>query len=499
MPISSSMIQKRIALVLTSILLLTSCAASEPEPLSSLSQYQTQELKWRDCYGNYQCSSLLVPIDYADLSGGAFSLALLRYQALDQDRRIGSLVVNPGGPGSSGVDYAYSAKYIVSPEILERFDIVGFDPRGVGESAAIKCLNDAETDASFAADPKPDDEAEFALFISDARDYFAKCSENTEHLTNYSTLNSARDLEILRSALGDEQLNFLGKSYGTYLGTLYAELFPESVGRFVLDGAVDPNSNNREAVLGQAIGFESALNAFISNCLNSSSCALTGDLQSARNQVIDLLTNTAITPLESKSGREVTEGLVLLGIASALYDSESGWPVLRDAFKEATLGSGTSFLTLADQYAGRQENGKYLSNENDALQVISCLDQNELETVSTFKKGVAEFAKRAPIFGPYLAYAGLACRYFPNLSSVEQIEIKSLKTKPILIVGTTRDPATPYKWAQSLAKIFEGSILITLDGDGHAGHGRGSTCVDSAVDRYLLTGAMPKSELFCAK
>ena len=493
------MIQKKIAVVLTSILLLTSCAAAEPEPLPSLSQYQTQELKWRDCYGNYQCSSLLVPIDYADLSGGAFSLALLRYQALDQDRRIGSLVVNPGGPGSSGVDYAYSAEYIVSPEILERFDIVGFDPRGVGESAAIKCLNDAETDASFAADPKPDDEAEFALFISDARDYFAKCSENTEHLTNYSTLNSARDLEILRSALGDEQLNFLGKSYGTYLGTLYAELFPESVGRFVLDGAVDPNSNIREAVLGQAIGFESALNAFISNCLNSSSCALTGDLQSARNQVIDLLTNTAITPLESKSGREVTEGLVLLGIASALYDSESGWPVLRDAFKEATLGSGTSFLTLADQYAGRQENGKYLSNENDALQVISCLDQNELETVSTFKKGVAEFAKRAPIFGPYLAYAGLACRYFPNLSSVEQIEIKSLKTKPILIVGTTRDPATPYKWAQSLAKIFEGSILITLDGDGHAGHGRGSTCVDSAVDRYLLTGAMPKSGLFCAK
>ena len=493
------MIQKKIAVVLTSILLLTSCAAAEPEPLPSLSQYQTQELKWRDCYGNYQCSSLLVPIDYADLSVGAFSLALLRYQALDQDRRIGSLVVNPGGPGSSGVDYAYSAEYIVSPEILERFDIVGFDPRGVGESAAIKCLNDAETDASFAADPKPDDEAEFALFISDARDYFAKCSENTENLTNYSTLNSARDLEILRSALGDEQLNFLGKSYGTYLGTLYAELFPESVGRFVLDGAVDPNSNNREAVLGQAIGFESALNAFISNCLNSSSCALTGDLQSARNQVIDLLTNTAITPLESKSGREVTEGLVLLGIASALYDSGSGWPVLRDAFKEATLGSGTSFLTLADQYAGRQENGKYLSNENDALQVISCLDQNELETVSTFKKGVAEFTDRAPIFGPYLAYAGLACRYFPNLSSVEQIEIKSLKTKPILIVGTTRDPATPYKWAQSLAKIFEGSILITLDGDGHAGHGRGSTCVDSAVDRYLLTGATPKSELFCAK
>ena len=493
------MILKKVAVLLASLLFLTSCAATEPEPLSSLSQYETQELKWRDCYGNYQCSSLLVPIDYADLSQGAFTLALLRFQALDQDRRIGSLLVNPGGPGSSGVDYAYNAEYIVSPEILERFDIVGFDPRGVGDSAAIKCLSDAETDASFAADPKPDDEAEFALFISDARDYFAKCSENTKHLINYSTLNSARDLEVLRAVLGDEKLNFLGKSYGTYLGTLFAELFPESVGRFVLDGAVDPNSSNREAVLGQAIGFESALNAFISNCLKISSCALTGDLQSARTQVINLLAKTAITPLESKSGREVTEGLVLLGIASALYDSESGWPVLRDAFKEATLGTGTSFLTMADQYAGRQENGSYLSNENDALQVISCLDQNELETVSVFKKGVAEFSDRAPIFGPYLAYAGLACRYLPNLGRVEQIEIESINTKPILVIGTTRDPATPYKWAQSLAKIFSSALLITLDGDGHTGHGRGSTCVDSAVDRYLLTGITPKSELFCAK
>jgi len=491
------MIQKKITAVLASLLLLTSCGVKEPEPLSSLAQYESQELKWRDCYGNFQCSNLLVPINYADLSVGAFSLALLRYQALDQDRRIGSLVVNPGGPGASGVNYAYNAENIVSNEILERFDIVGFDPRGVGDSAAIKCLNDSETDASFASDSKPDNKTEFALFISDVRDYFAKCAENTKYLNDYSTLNSARDLEILRLVLGDQKLNYLGKSYGTYLGTLYAELFPESVGRFVLDGAVDPNSNNREAMLGQATGFESALNAFISNCLKRSDCALNKDLPTARNQVIELLAKTAITPLQSKSGREVTESLVLVGIASALYDSESDWPVLRNAFKEAILGSGESFLTLADQYAGRQEDGSYLGNENDALQVIDCLDQKEIETISAFKKGVAEFAEKAPIFGPYLAYSGLACRYLPNLDSMEQIEIKSLDTKPILIVGTTRDPATPYKWAQSLAKIFSSSVLITLDGDGHTGHGRGSNCVDSAVDRYLLTGATPKLELFC--
>jgi pimeloyl-ACP methyl ester carboxylesterase len=424
---------------------------------------------------------------------------LLRFQALDQDRRIGSLVVNPGGPGASGINYAYNADLIVSNEILERFDIVGFDPRGVGESAPIKCLSDAETDASFAADSKPDNDTEFAELISDAKDYFAKCAANTEHLTDYSTLNSARDLEILRSVLGDQKLNFLGKSYGTYLATLYAEQFPDKVGRFVLDGAVDPNSSNREAMLGQATGFESALNAFISQCLKRKNCALTGNLLTARTQIVQLLAKTSITPLKSRSGREVTESLVLVGIASALYDSESDWPVLREAFKEATLGRGDSFLTLADKYAGREENGSYPSNENDALQVINCLDQSKLETVSTFKKDVAEFAEKAPIFGPYLAYAGLACRYLPNLDSVEKVEIRKLKTKPILIIGTTRDPATPYKWAQALTKIFSGSVLISLDGDGHTGHGRGSNCVDSAVDRYLLTGATPESELFCAK
>jgi pimeloyl-ACP methyl ester carboxylesterase len=493
------MIKKKIALTLSALLLLTSCASTQPKALSSLSQYQTQVLKWQDCYENYQCSNLLVPIDYLDLNRGSFSLALLRYQALDPDRRIGSLVVNPGGPGSSGVEYAYNAENIVSPELLERFDIVGFDPRGVGESAPIKCLNDAETDKSLAADPKPDDATELALLVSDARDYFAKCVKKTKNLIYYSTLNSARDLELLRSALGDRELNFLGKSYGTYLGTLYAELFPKSVGRFVLDGAVDPTNNNHEAVLGQAIGFDLALDAFITHCLKSNSCALTGDLSSARLQIKELLVKTAITPLKSKSGRIVTEGLVVIGMASALYDSESGWPVLRDAFKEAALGNGESFLTLADQYSGRQSNGRYLSNENDALQVIDCLDQTKLENVFFFKNSAVQFAEKAPIFGPYLAFAGLACRYFPDLSSVEHLDIKKIESNPVLIIGTTRDPATPYKSAQSLSKIFSGSLLITLDGDGHTGHGRGSSCVDSAVDRYFLTGVTPKSPLFCPK
>lgn len=489
---------RNIALALSSLLILTSCS-SNSKPLLTLSEYQMQKIKWHDCYENYQCASIQVPIDYHDLAGGAFSLSLLRYQALDQSRKIGSLVVNPGGPGSSGINYAYNAEYIVSPDILERYDIVGFDPRGVGESAPIKCLTDTETDANLASDPKPDSEAELALLVSDFRDYFQKCAGNTKHLLNYSTLDSARDLDILRSALGDPKLNFLGKSYGTYLGTLYAELFPENVGRFVLDGAVDPNSSNNEAVLGQAIGFDIALDAFIADCLKRSTCPLTGEVESAKNQIKKILDSAAITPLKSSSDRVATEGLIVIGIASALYDSASGWPLLRDAFKEATLGSGDSFLTLADQYSGRQKNGKYQSNENDALQVIDCLDHPKLESIAAIKKGVGEFENKAPIFGAYLAYSGLLCRYFPKLDQVAQITIKKIKSDPILIIGTTRDPATPYKWALALNQIFSNSTLITLDGDGHTGHGRGSNCVDSAVDKYFLTGNSPKSALYCLK
>ena len=493
------MIRNRIIVALSLLLILTGCASSNPETLTTLLQYQEQKLNWRECYQGYECAYLQVPIDYADLETGSYSLSLLRFKALDQERRIGSLVVNPGGPGSSGVNYAYNAEYIVSPEILERFDIVGFDPRGVGESAPIKCLTDTETDESFAADPKPDDAAELALLISDTRDFFAKCAERSNGIMHYGTLDSARDMDILRSALDEKELHFLGKSYGTYLGTLYAKLFPETVGRFVLDGAVDPNSSNREAVLGQAIGFDLALDAFISDCLKRTDCSLSGNLDDARTQVVKLFKETSQKPLKSDSGRQVTEGLVVVGIASALYDSASGWPVLREAFQEAALGNGDTFLKLADQYAGRDKDGKYLSNENDALSVIDCLDHPEVSSLAKIKEGAVEFSRRAPVFGPYLAYSEIICRYFPNLNKITQINIEKLQTDPILIIGTTRDPATPYKWAQSLSEIFQSSVLITLDGDGHTGHGRGSTCVDSAVDRYLLTGTTPKSELFCAK
>ena len=234
-----------IALALTVIL--TGCSATEKKaeevdpPFSALAEYERQKLDWSECYDYFECAELRVPIDYDDISVGTFRLSVLRAAALDQERRKGSIIVNPGGPGGSGVDYAYSAEYIFSPDITARYDIVGFDPRGVAGSEPIYCFSDEELDENLSADPKPDNATELAETLEEAKSYAEKCLENTDYLEHFTTIATARDMDILRAALGEEKLNYVGKSYGTYLGTLYAELFSKNVGRFVLDGAVDPN------------------------------------------------------------------------------------------------------------------------------------------------------------------------------------------------------------------------------------------------------------------
>ncbi|CAB4987877.1 unannotated protein [freshwater metagenome] len=332
-------------------------------------------------------------------------------------------------------------------------------------------------------------------------------------------------MDVLRAALGDSKLNYVGKSYGTYLGTLYAKLFPRNVGRVVLDGAIDPNATSRDQNMIQAIGFDRALNAFIADCLLRRDCPLNSStgaqilnasynantksstiksavatpkqIAAAANQIISLFKSTAIKPLTSKSNRAVTESLVVLGTASALYDNTSGWPQLRVALREAKLGNGTTFLNLADQYSQRNPNGTYPNNESDASLVIDCLDWQDSRTLAQVQSDAKIFATKAPVFGPYLAYNALSCQYFPKTSATSA-SISSISTTPIIIVGTTRDPATPYQWAVALHKIIQNSRLISLNADGHTGQGRGSECVDSAIDKYLLTGAIPAKDLACS-
>ena len=496
------------ALATSLALILTGCAESKVEkPLSSLAKYENQNLVWATCYESFECTDLLVPVDYTDLTVGTFKIAVLRYKALDQAKRIGSLIVNPGGPGGSGVDYAYNAEYVFDPDVLDRYDIVGFDPRGVNRSAPIECLTDEETDANYASDAKPDTQEELDKAIADSKEFINKCQDANDFLSHYSTAEAARDMDILRAALGDKKLNFFGKSYGTYLGTLYAQFFPEKVGRMVLDGALDPNISVLEQNISQAVGFDEALSAFLADCANQDNCPLPSNRQEATAAIITLLTKSVANPLPRKTkvendDRLATESIIVLGTASALYDDVDGWPKLRTAFLEGQQGYGDTFLDLADQYSGRSSDGTYMSNELDSGAIIDCLDWPDTRSVEKTKVDAQRFTDAAPVFGPYLAYTNIVCKYLipPTKDKLTRStnKITSIKTAPVIVIGTTRDPATPYEWSVGLHQIFKNSKLISLDADGHTGQGRGSACVDDAVDIYLLQGKSPKKNLTCS-
>ena len=456
---------------------------SRPEIPTTLAAYYAQELQWQSCYENYQCADLLVPIDYTELKTGTFKISVLKYPSTSE-KKLGSLIVNPGGPGGSGVDYAYAAEYLFSPAILNAYDIVGFDPRGVGRSEPIICLNDKELDANYASDSKPNNEQEFAQTLIESKKFIQQCQEKNNHLTSFSTANAARDMDILRQAVGDKQLHYMGKSYGTFLGTLYAQFFPEKVGRMVLDGAVDPTISIFQQGLTQAVAFGKAFVAFAADCNTRSNCPLPKDKSAAIDQMKKILSQ-----VEQKPMKRLSESLVLLGVASALYDSATGWPKLRIAIKEVMNGKGDKFLALADEYTGRTQDGNYTANEFDSGAIIDCLDFTDARSVKQMKEDAKVFAEQAPLFGPYLAYGGLVCQYFDTPQATEVVPTKT--ANPIAIIGTTGDPATPYEWAQGLHRILTKSVLISLTGDGHTGQGQGNKCVDGQVDDFYLESKTP--------
>jgi len=455
---------------------------SRPEIPTTLAAYYAQELQWKSCYENYQCTDLLVPIDYTELKTGTFNISVLKYPTTNK-KKLGSLIVNPGGPGGSGVGYAYAAEYLFTSAILDSYDIVGFDPRGVGRSEPIICLSDKELDANYASDSKPDNEQEFTRTLIESKKFIQQCGEKNKHLTSFSTANAARDMDILRQAVGDKQLNYMGKSYGTFLGTLYAQFFPEKVGRMVLDGAVDPAISNFQQGLTQAVGFDKAFAAFVTDCSKRSDCPLPKDNKAAIEEMKKILSQ-----LEKKPNKRLSESLALLGTASALYDSKTGWPKLRAAIREVKQGKAGKFLELADEYTGHTKDG-YATNEFDSGSIIDCLDATDNRSVEQIKVDAQAFAKQAPLFGPYLAYGGLVCQYFETPKVTQVVPTKT--ANPIVIIGTTGDPATPYAWAQGLHKILTNSVLISLTGDGHTGQGQGNKCVDGQVDEFYLENKTP--------
>ena len=472
-------------------------SVTSPRPRTSgpLARFYNQQPKWRDCHRDFQCARVAVPINYAEPDGRTIRLAVLRLPAGDQPK--GSLVVNPGGPGASGVTYALNAERAVSDDVRERYDVVGFDPRGVGRSAGLDCVSDRELDRLLAIDGSPDTPSEERATAEAWSALGAGCLEDRPELTAHvSTQDAARDLDVLRAVLGDRKLTYLGKSYGTYLGATYAELFPKRVDRLVLDGMLDPAASGAEVAAGQAEGFQRALRAFLDYCVPRESCPLDGNADDAQRQLGALLDRIDRQPIDGFGGRQVTESLAVLGIAVAMYD-QSSWPLLEEALDGALGGDGAMLLTLADYYSDRGPGGKYSTNAMEAIYAVNCLDRPEASELSAYRSAARRLDRLSPVFGRFIAWGSLGCRDWPVPPVSEPHAITAKGAKPILVVGTTRDPATPYRWAVSAAKQFESGRLLTYVGDGHTAYRRGSDCIDDAVDAYLLRGSLPAEGTRC--
>ncbi len=473
--------------------------ASSAPPAPDLRRYYDQTLRWSGCGGDFQCARLAVPLDYTDPSGGDITLSVIRLRAEKPSARIGSLVLNPGGPGGSGVDYARAARAVTSDALRARYDIVGFDPRGVGTSTPIRCLTDAETDAFLAIDGSPDTPAEEQAWAEESRLLGQRCAQRSPKLVGHiSTQEVARDVDVLRAALGDSTLHYLGASYGTYIGATYAQLFPTKAGRLVLDGALDPALPSEAVNLGQATGFEANLGDFVDDCLRKSDCPLPRPRAAALARIARLLDDSDRTPLRSESGRKVTQALVVLGIIYPLY-SPSLWPQLRDSLPPAFRGDGTGLLASADAYADRRPDGRFASNSNEVGYAVNCLDHAEgSPDLARYRADATALTKAAPLFGAYLAWGSLPCATWPVQTAPKAAPITAKGAPPIVVVGTTGDPATPYAWAVSLARELSSGVLLTNVGVGHTAYQTGNACIDRAIDRFLLTGSPPADGTRCA-
>ena len=422
---------------------------------------------------------------------------MIRLPAQGDGPRIGSLLVNPGGPGGSGIEYARYARYLFPAQVRARFDIVGFDPRGVGSSTPVRCLSDAELDALIAAPAVPRTPAQTAEVVAASRHFGAACqAKNGELLAHVGTVDSARDMDVLRAALGEAKLTYLGKSYGTFLGVKYAELFPGRIRGLVLDGALDPALTGARLNEVQASGFEANLRDFLSSCARNGGCPLGSTAAAATAELDRLLAALERSPLPAAGNRRLGPGPALLGLAAGLYSPQNGWPRLSAALAAAEKGDGAKLLGLTDSLTDRDPGGHY-SNEVEANAAINCLDRPWPTSLPAIAASAVSAARTAPHFGAGLVYSSLPCAYWPVPPVEMPHPVRATGAPRILVVGTTGDPATPYVWSQALAGQLDSGVLLTFEGDGHTAYGRGSSCVDSAVNRYLIELRAPPAGQVC--
>lgn len=498
-----------LAALVGSVGLLAACAVPAPmlQPAGGaidggvppeLDSFYSQEVDWEACDTGYDCAAITVPMNYADPAGETIQIAVKRLNSTGDAPAVGTMFVNPGGPGGSGIEMIDSADFYFSEDLLRSFDIVGFDPRGVGESHGVRCLDSDELDAWYDKRYDLETDAGWDDFVADNEAYGQACLDNTGPLMEFlDTVSAARDLDILRGTIGEETLTYFGFSYGTFLGATYAELFPARVGRLVLDGAVDPELSYQELSAGQNMGFERAYRSYLEDCLAGAECPFTGSVDEAWDRTVDLLDELEANPSTNTGDpdRSVDDSDLMNAIVVAMYNSQS-WPVLTQAFERYfTDRDASQILLMSDFAAEREDDGSYPQDQG-AFRLINCLDYPVTDDRTAIMDEADALAAQNDLFGPYFGYGEVGCFTLPFQSTAERDPITAPGTPPILVIGTTRDPATPYEWAQALADQLESGVFLSYDGDGHTAY-LGSDCIIEPVDEFLIDGVVPQDGLSC--
>ena len=467
---------------------LTSCSSGGP--------VRTGSILWRGC-GNIQCATLSVPLDWSHPSAGRITLHLARHPA--RGHVDGVLFTNPGGPGGSGVQLVQDASDAFDGSVLDHFDIVSWDPRGVGESAPVNC--DSHLDSFYEVDRNGTDDATADRNARAARAFVAGCERVSGRLlAHVSTLDTVRDMDAIRAAMDLAKVDYLGFSYGTYIGARYADAYPTHVRAMVLDGAIDPAESYDDATVRQSQGFERSLDAFFAWCRDNRHCAFARGSDPS-HAFTDLMTSIAQETDPAKVAgehRSLDIGEANIGVATALYagNSADGWGALGTALNDAARGDGSALLTLADSYTGRQPGGTY-DNETAAFYAIGCLDGSAPPTLAASQQLAVRAAKVSPNFGASTVWLGLPCTYWPVPPVSQPAPIHAVGAPPIVVIGNTDDPATPYEQAQALAGQLQSGRLLTFVGEGHTAYDR-SDCIDRLVDRYFETLAVPAAGTRCS-
>ncbi|MBX3314605.1 MAG: alpha/beta fold hydrolase [Actinobacteria bacterium] len=496
-------------LLATALVLPTACSASGPEDTAASGSTTTAApttttdgttsepgdlpipaLDWTPCGGPFECADLVVPVDYDDPTGPTTTIALNRRPAAQPSERIGAIAFNPGGPGASGKQLVQSL--LIPEELRDRFDIVGFDPRGVGDSDPLECHSHLQE--MYDADPTIEDAADEERYVEVSEEFVDECKEKYgDLLPHLGTANVARDLDRIRAALGDDQLNYVGFSYGTSIGQQYARLFPERVRTMVLDGVVDQTVDGLTAAAEQARGFEKALSNYASSCDRDQCFA-----DPTKTVIARVISAAERTPIPAPGAdRPATPGVINLGLGYALY-SEFLWDQLTAALGQADEdGDGTGLVELADGYLGRDGDGEY-SSGFEIYFAVSCLDSEWPDDVDDVFAAGKDAAKDSPTFGEAIVNDYARCALWPTPPQpLEPVPTDQAGLAPVLVISTTGDPATPYENGVRVAEQLPGARLITYDGEGHTVAFQGVNCVDDAVIDYLLTAEVPADDLTC--